>query len=83
MWRIRFCQTILILTATTVFGHPYAPNPESVFPILMPRVRPRLPEGESYLCTAVETDPDRTLYVTEIEPSDLAKETAHHLVKFC
>ena len=40
----------------------------------------RLPEGESYLCTAVETDADQTLFVTSIEPSNLGMETAHHLM---
>ena len=53
---------------------------ESVFPILMPRVKPTLPSGESYLCTAVEADPERTLYVTAIEPSNLAMEISHHMM---
>lgn len=50
------------------------------FPIVMPRVKPKLPRGESYLCTAVKvseaTDP---LYVSMIEP--LANmETVHHML---
>ena len=70
------CLTFPMLT----FSHPLSSESESVFPILMPKVKPRLPEGESYLCTAVETDPERTLFVTSIEPSNLGMETAHHLM---
>ena len=52
---------------------------EMTFPVVMPRVQPRLPLGESYLCTAFKTLPDVSLYVTEIEPL-VAMETAHHLM---
>ena len=76
----RIISATLLMTSlpSELFAIPV--KPDSVFPILMPRVKPKLPVGESYLCTAVETDPDRTLYVTGIEPSDLAKETEHHMM---
>ena len=63
----------ILTEAETSRGH-------GTFPIVMPRVRPELPRGESYLCTAVKvseaTDP---LYVTRIEPR-ASMDTAHHLL---
>jgi hypothetical protein len=47
----------------------------------MPFVKPRLPQNETYLCTAADLDPDETLYVTGAEPLDLSSETVHHLVR--
>ncbi len=41
---------------------------EKSFPIVMPNVRPKLPKNESYLCTAVTTDPTKELYIREIQP---------------
>ena len=81
MCPLLFCISLTFPVMLT-FGHPLSSEieTESVFPILMPKVKPRLPEGESYLCTAVETDPDRTLFVTSIDPSNLGMETAHHLM---
>ena len=49
------------------------------FPLLMPNVRPKLPKQESYLCTAVNTDPTKELYITGFEPQ-LSMDTAHHLM---
>jgi len=46
----------------------------------MPFVKPRLPQNETYLCTAFDVDPDRTLFVTGIEPLNLDMQTVHHLV---
>lgn len=47
----------------------------------MPFVKPRLPQNETYLCTATDVDPDRTLYVTGVAPVDLSMGTVHHLVR--
>ena len=49
------------------------------FPILMPNVRPKLPNKESYLCTGISTDPTKELYITGFEPKT-TQNAAHHLM---
>ena len=49
----------------------------AVFPLEMPGVRPRLPRGESYLCTGVAV-PSTALHITAFRPR--AATTAHHLM---
>ena len=47
---------ILALTPTLVHC--------DTFPLVMPNVRPKLPKKESYLCTGINTDPTKELYIT-------------------
>ena len=49
------------------------------FPILMPNVRPKLPNKESYLCTGISTDPTKELYITGFE-TKTTQNAAHHLM---
>jgi hypothetical protein len=61
----KMCSIIILklsfLIFSNLFSLPVLSNPvngnDYIFPILMPRVKPKLPVGESYLCTAVKTDP--------------------------
>ena len=45
----------------------------------MPNVHPKLPQNESYLCTAVATDPTQESYIVGFEPK-VKQNTAHHLM---
>ena len=76
-------HTILFSRETGAVGKNLSSSSSGVrgsFPIVMPKVRPKLPRGESYLCTAVKvseaTDP---LFVTGIQPM-ANMDTVHHLL---
>ena len=47
--------------------------------MVMPNVHPKLPQNESYLCTAVATDPTQESYIVGFEPQ-VKQNTAHHLM---
>ena len=47
--------------------------------MVMPNVHPKLPNNESYLCTAVATDPTQESYIVGFEPQ-VKQNTAHHMM---
>ena len=64
----------LILTLCVTLVNSY-----KTFPMVMPNVHPKLPNNESYLCTAVATDPTQESHIVGFEPQ-VKQNTAHHMM---